>query len=128
MFFTAAFKSNFNPLEVAVKRLLRRAETLAVLATKEIMEGIELKLLWKSYSLEESLFLEKNPVLIKLGSQQINQFFGGSLVVHTYAMRDYRISDVFLHVFRGIPLPVNLLKSARNLQHVFDNKQAKRED
>lgn len=72
-----------------------------------------------------SVPVKSEPVLSKLGNEEICQRFRAVLVVCTYAIKDDRIRDLFVHVFCKRNVSVTLFSVALFLQLVLDNRQAK---
>lgn len=73
---TGPVQAKFKSIEPTLKRLLEWAATVAVLTAKEIIEGMELKVLRRKSDLKEATFLTSNNlVLCEPTTKQIRQVF-----------------------------------------------------
>lgn len=70
---TVTFKANFNFLELPVESFFEKVGTATIQAEKVLMEGMEVKVSSRRFTLNVSQFVKsKNLVLCELGSWAIS--------------------------------------------------------
>lgn len=90
------------------------------------MESIEVTVWRRKFALKMFQFLKcENLALRKLRTEQFRPVLVASLAVHTYALKNGGIRELFLRVFCKQNSPVSLPNSSRFLQLVLDYRQAK---
>lgn len=113
-------------LEYFVTRFSEWVLTVAVPTTTEIMDKMEVKVSRKMFAWKDSQSLNSESLLVEqFGAIQIFQVLRTFLVVHTYAMKEGWILELFSHLFCERKSHVTLLTNAEFLQLGLDNSQAK---
>lgn len=108
-----------------MKRVLEWVAIASVPVVKGIMDSMQFKSSWRTSALKVSQFLtSENLTLHELGNENIGLDFRAFLGIHTYAVKDGWVGDLFFLVFRKRIFPVTPLSSVRLLHVVLENSQA----
>lgn len=105
-----AVNAQFNPLHLPVKTFLAWVHTSDVPAATSIMRVMSEKAGHRKSELRESMFLDQTDAALReLGTEQIRRILCAVLAVNTYALKNDRIRECFLLLYRNRNYGLTLL-------------------